>query len=74
MVLLPADGGEATNLENKEYLYSSICSRVTQEEDGMHFSYWKVIDKYRDPVDPNSLLANFVAVFPEVAGLLSYHV
>ena len=34
----------------------------------------KGVDEYRDPVEPNSLSENFVAVFPEVPSLLNYHV
>ena len=42
-----------------------------EEEDEIPFPYWKGVDEHQDPVDPTSLSANFVAVFPEVASLLN---
>ena len=55
-------------------LYASLRSWGTEEEDGIPFPDWKGVDESRDPVDPNSLYANFTAVFPEVASLLNYRV
>ena len=37
----------------------------------MAFPYRKVVDEYWDPVDPTSLLSNFVAMFKEVTSLLN---
>ena len=70
MAMLPTGGDEATILENMEALYASIRSLGTEEEDNITFPYWKVVDDYRYPADPNFLSANFAAVFLEVASLL----
>ena len=45
-----------------------------KEEDGMNFPAWKVVDEYREPVDPTSLSYNFTDLFPEVSKLVNYHV
>ena len=45
-----------------------------EEEDGNPFLYWKGVGEYRDPVVPNSSLANFADVLPEVSSLLYYFV
>ena len=42
-----------------------------EEEYDIPLTYWKVVDEYRDAVDPTSLSANFVAVFLEVEILLN---
>ena len=66
--------GEATNPEKIEDLYASVRSWSTEEEYDIPFPYWKGVDEYRDPVEPNSLSANFAAVFPEVSSLLNSRV
>ena len=54
-----------------EALYESVRSWVREEDDNISFPSWKGVDEYRDPVDPTSLSAKFMAVFPEVASLLN---
>ena len=73
-VVFPTGGGEAKNPENMEALYASVRSWCTEEEDGIHFPSCKVVDEYRDLVDPTSLSANFAAVFTDVESLLNYRV
>ena len=68
---LTIGGGEATSSENVEALYASIQSWGTEEEDEISSTDWKVVDKYRDPVEPTSPLANFAAVLPETKILLN---
>ena len=46
-----------------EALYASVRSWGAEEEDYIHFPYWKGVDEYRDPVDPTSLSDNFVDMF-----------
>ena len=57
-----------------EALYASVQSWGTEEKIDIPFSSWKQVDEYREPVDPTSLSANFVAVFPEVESLLNSRV
>ena len=73
-MVFPIGGSEATNPENMEALFASIQSLGTEEEVDIPFSYWNRVDEYREPVDPTSLSANFVAVFPEVESLLNSRV
>ena len=65
-MVFPIGGGEATNPENVEALHASVQSWGMEEEYDIPLTYWKVVDEYRDAVDPTSLSANFVAVFLEV--------
>ena len=55
-------------------MYASVRSWSTEEEYDIPFPYWKGVDEYRDPVEPNSLSANFAAVFPEFSSLLNSRV
>ena len=64
--------GEAINLENMEDLYAYVRSWGTGEEDGIPFTDWKVVDEYREPIDPNCLSESFAAVFLKVETLLNY--
>ena len=73
-VVFPTSGGEATNTEKIEALYTSIRSRGTEGEDGIPFPSWKGVAEYRDPVDSTSLSANFADEFPEVESLLNSRV
>ena len=57
--------------ENMEVLYASIRSWCTEEEEVIPLPYWKGVDEYRDPIEPNSLSTNFTAVFTEVKILLN---
>ena len=72
MLIFPTGGGEATKSENMVALYASVWSWGTEEEEGNPFLYWKGVGEYRDPVVPNSSLANFADVLPEVSSLLYY--
>ena len=70
MLVFPTGGDEATKLEDMKALYESVRSWGTEEEDGNPFLYWKGVGEYRDPVVPNSSLAKFSELFPEVSSLL----
>ena len=70
-MVFPTGGGESTNPENMEALYAFIRLWGTEEEGDIPFPSWKGVYEYWDHVDPNSLSANFVAVFIEVASLLN---
>ena len=70
-VLLLTGGGEEIKPEDMEDLYIYVQSWSTEEEDNIHFTSWKGVDEYQDPVDPTLLSANFAAVFPEVESLIS---
>ena len=59
MLVSPTGGGEATKSKDMKALYAYVRSWGMEEEDGNPFLYWKVVDEYRDPVVPNSSLANF---------------
>ena len=71
--VFPSRGGEVTSPENIEALYASEWSWGIEEEDGTHFPDWKGVDDYWDPVDPNYLSVQFVAVLLEVVSLLNSH-
>ena len=73
-LVFPVGGDESANLEKMEALYTSVRSWGMEEEDGIPFPYWKGVDEYRDPVDPTSLSAKLLALFPELASLLNYRV
>ena len=73
-VVFPTGGGESTNTEKTEALYIPVRSWGIEEEDEIPFPDWKGIYEYRDPVGTNSLSANFVAVFLEVASFLNSRV
>ena len=45
-----------------------------EEYGNIPFTDCKLVHKYRDPVEPNSLSANFSAVLPVVPSLLNYRV
>ena len=64
--------GEATNTETFEYLYASVRSWCKEEEDITPFKDYKGVDKYGETIEPTSLSAKFVDVFPEVTILLNY--
>ena len=70
----PTGGGEATNPENMEVVYTSKPSWDTEEEGATNFPSWKGVDEYHYPVEPTLLSANFTAVFTEVASLLNSNV
>ena len=56
-----------------EDLNAFIRSWAMEEEDDIPFSYRNVFDDYRDPVDPNSVPANFEDILREVEVLLNPH-
>ena len=62
-MVLPTGGGEATNPKNIRALYASVWSWGTEKEEDIPFPFWKGVEEYREPVDPTSLSAKFVAFF-----------
>ena len=45
MAVLPMGGGELKNPEKMEDLYASVRSWGMEEEDGIPFTDWKVVDE-----------------------------
>ena len=73
MSIFPTGGGKATRPENIVAFNASVWSQGMEEQVDLTFLKWKGVDEERDPVDPTSLSANFVAQFPEAEILLNYH-
>ena len=63
-VIFSTEGGEDTNPEKTEALYTSLNSWVAEKEGEINFTDQKGVDEYWDLVYPNSLSEKFAAVLP----------
>ena len=63
--------GEVTISESMEALYASVQSGGMKEVDDITLQYCKVFYEHREPVNPTSSSANFLAFLLEVASLLN---
>ena len=62
--MFPMGGVEATSPKNMQALYAYVWSWGMEQYDRITFPKWKVFYEYQEPIEHNSLSANFAVVFP----------